>query len=165
MQIPKRKSENYTRAKPDMNITKAKFDELKKKVENLKKSHPIASEEVKRLAKMGDFSENFSYQIAKGRFRSINSRILEIENVLNHAVIIETKKNSKTIQLGCEVFLEIAGKKKKYLILGSSETNPSKGVISHSSPIGSALMGCEAGDKVKIKLEKGEIVCRIIEIL
>lgn len=164
MRVPIRKPGKYTHLKPDPHLTEDKLSELKNKLARLKKSHPAAAAEVARLAEMGDFSENVAYQMAKGHLRGINQRILELEDYLNHAVIIKPLKNTETVQLGHRVTIETAGQQKSYLILGSSETDPGKGIISHNSPIGSALMGRKVGDKVKIQRANKEIECEIIKI-
>lgn len=164
MRVPIRKPGKYTHLKPDPHLTWEKFSELKNKLARLKESQPAAAAEVARLAEMGDFSENAAYQMAKGHLRSINQRILELEDHLHRAVIIKPMENNQTVQLGHRVTIETAGKQKTYLVLGSSETNPSDGIISSNSPIGSALMGHKVGDKVKIQPADKGIECRIIKI-
>jgi len=165
MQVPIRKPGRFTHLKPDPNITEEKYNELNNKLERLKKfSRPTAAAEVRRLAEMGDFSENAAYQIAKGRLRGINQRILDIEDHLKNAVIIKLAKNINTIRLGCKVTVEANNKIKTYLILGSAETNPAEGIISHNSPIGSALIGKKTGDIVKVKLNDKEAEYKIIKI-
>jgi transcription elongation factor GreA len=113
---------------------------------------------------MGDFSENVGYQVAKGRLRGLNQRILEIEDHLKNAVIFHPNKNTQVIQLGHTVTLEVNGKEKTYTILGSAETNPTAGIISHNSPIGAALLGHGVGEEVKIKLTDKETSFKIIKI-
>jgi len=164
MQLPWRKPGKYTHLKPDQNLTEAKYNELKNKLERLKFNRPRLAEEVKKYASDGDFSENAAYQIAKGRLRGMNQKILEIEDHLNRAVIIRPNKNNITVQLGSSVTVEGDGRKKTYLILGSSETDPTKGIISSHSPIGSALIGRKLGDQIKIKLADREIEYKIIKI-
>lgn len=164
MQLPIRKPGKYTHLKPDQHLTEAKFNELKNKLERLKFNRPRAAEEVKRLAAMGDFSENAAYQIAKGRLRSMNQKILELEDHLKRAVIIKPDKNSGLVQLGSQVTVISDGRKKIYLILGSSETDPKRGIISSHSPIGAALIGKKINDKVKIKLADKEVEYKIIKI-
>lgn len=165
MQVPKRKSGKYANLKPDPHITQAKFNELKSVLEKLKKvSRPRAIEESKRLAEMGDFSENAAYSMAKGRLRAINEHILELEYQLKNAQVIDQLKNKETVQLGHKVTIETVGKQKTYLVLGSAETNPSKGIISHNSPIGSALMGRKVGDKVKLQQINKVVECKIVSI-
>ena len=165
MQVPIRRKETYIKPKPDPYLTEAKFQELKNKLEKLKThTRPQAAQEVKRLAEMGDFSENVGYQVAKGRLRGLNQRILEIEDHLKNAVIFHPNKNTQVIQLGHTVTLEVNGKEKTYTILGSSETNPTAGIISHNSPIGAALLGHSIGEQVKIKLADKEANFKIIKI-
>jgi transcription elongation factor GreA len=164
MQIPWRKPGKYTHLKPDQHLTEAKYIELKDKLERLKFNRPRLAEEVKKYASDGDFSENAAYQIAKGKLRGTNQRILEIEDHLKRAVIIKPNKNSGVVQLGSNVTVETSGKQKTFLILGSSETNPGRGVISRNSPIGSALMGKKLGDQIKIKLADKIVEYKVIKI-
>jgi transcription elongation factor GreA len=165
MRVPIRKPGKYTHAKPDPHLTKEKFIELKNKLERLiNYSRPQAAEEVKRLALDGDFSENHPYQLAKGRLRGINQRILEIEDHLKRAIIIKPLGKNSQVQLGAHVTVEINGKTKTFQILGSSETNPSTGVISHNSPIGNALIGKKIGDTAKIKLADKVVEYKILKI-
>jgi len=165
MRVPIRKPGKYTHYKPDPQLTEAKFNELKNEQEKLKTVlQPQAITEVRRLAELGDFSENAAYQIAKGRLRGINQRLLDLDDHLKRAVIIKQTKNAETVQLGNGVTVEISGKQKTYLILGSSETDPARGIISHNSPLGSALLGHKVGDTIMIRQASKEIECRIIKI-
>lgn len=164
MQTPKRKQGKYAHLKPDANITSVKYNELKRKLEKMRIKRPFMAAEVKRLAEMGDFSENAEYQIAKGRLRGLNQRILDTEDHLKRANIIKPPDNTGAVQLGHKVIVEVNEKQKTYLILGSSETNPLKNIISNNSPIGSALMGRKIGDKIKITLKNKEVEYRIIGI-
>lgn len=164
MQLPKRKPPKFTELSSDPLMSKEKYAELEKKLAQLKKSQPGAARDVARLAEMGDFSENVEYQIAKGRLRGINHRIFLIETQLAQAVLIKPKKAGQTVELGHTVTIESDNRKKVYQILGSSETVPEKGIISHLSPIGQALMGRKLGEKVKIQLGNKEVEYEIIKI-
>jgi len=113
---------------------------------------------------MGDFSENAAYQMAKGRLRSLNQRIFDLEEQLKLAIIIKPSLNKNQVQLGDKVTVKMAGRQKTYLILGSSEINVKNNIISHNSPIGSALMGKKVGDTVKIQLANNEVEFKIIKI-
>lgn len=159
-----RKPKKPNQAAPDPLITEMKFVELKKKLEKLQHVRPHAAAEVARLAELGDFSENVEYQLAKGRLRGINNNILKLEHELNRAVIITPKKQTNTIQIGHTVTVEIGGTQKTYQILGSSETNPGRGIISHHSPIGDALMGKKVGDIVEIKLANKKVEYKILNV-
>ncbi|MFA4818757.1 MAG: GreA/GreB family elongation factor [Patescibacteria group bacterium] len=165
MQIPIRKSGKYTHAKPDPHLTAVKLAELKHELESLKTyQRPRVAAEMKRLGEMGDFSENAAYALAKGRLRNLNQRIIELAEQLKSAKVITPAKNAATVQLGHHVTVEIADKQKTYLILGSAETNPNQGVISHHSPIGSALIGCQVGDSLTYRSAAKSIECKIIKI-
>lgn len=149
--------------KSDPMLTSEKAKELQDKLERLKNfSRPRAAEEVKRLAELGDFSENMEYQLAKGRLRGINEGILRLENQLKHAVLIPSQKQTDTVGIGHTVTITNGKTEKAYLILGSSETNPQQGIISHNSPLGAALLGHKIGDSVKIS--NNETVYKIIKI-
>lgn len=165
MRTPTRKPSKYADQKPDPNITEQKARELKANLDRLiNHSRPPAIKEVRRLAEMGDFSENHAYQIAKGRLRGINKRITDIEDHLNRAIIIQSNPNKNSIKLGHTVSVEVSGKQKEFLILGSGETDPSKGIISHNSQIGSALLSKKVGDIVEIKLPSKTVKYKIIKI-
>jgi transcription elongation factor GreA len=164
MQTPIRKAGKYTSLKPDPNITQKKYIELQKKLENLKFKRPHLIKEVKTLALDGDFSENHAYSLAKGRLRGMNQRILNITDHLKRAQIIKENKNRNKVELGCTVTIKISNKEKTYQILGSSETDPNKNIISHNSPLGQILMGHTVGDKIKAQIAQKEIKYEIIKI-
>lgn len=164
MRTPQRKIGKYAHLRPDHHITEKKYNKLQSEYNKLKNyiRHPLIKE-VKRLALMGDFSENAAYQIAKGRLRGVNQRMIDIENLLKRSTIIQTKNNN-TVQLGSQVTIEINKKQKQFQILGSTETNPSQGIISHNSPIGEALMNKKVGDEIIVKTKNKEVNYKIIGI-
>lgn len=165
MQVPHRKPGKFTHLKPDPLLTPAKFAELEKKLEHLKEIRPKLAADVSRFAQFGDFSENVEYQIAKGKLRGVNQGIIDLENHLKQAVVIPLQHQTDMIQLGHTVTVELGGQQKVYQILGSSEIDMAKGIISYSSPIGMALMGKGVGDTVKVKLANGkEVEYKIIKI-
>ncbi len=166
MRVPKRRYEISAQAKikHDPLITQQKFNELQAKLEKMKVQLPEARTEVARLAEMGDFSENAAYQMAKGRLRSLNSRILQTEHIIKHSQVIQTSLNNNSVQVGGRVVVEVSGQKKEYTILGSSETNPSAGLISRKSPIGEALLGLEVGDEVEVELANKKVKYKVLKI-
>lgn len=165
MRLPNRKSAKYKPVQFDPVLTKAKAAAVARQLERLKKSQrPPAAAEVARLAELGDFSENVEYQLAKGRLRGINNRILILENQLRQAVIITPPASTGAVRLGHTVTIEGGGKKRTYQILGSAETNPRQGIISHNSPLGAALIGRKAGETVRVRLAKKEVEYKILKI-
>jgi transcription elongation factor GreA len=164
MQVPTRRADKLPRAKIDARMTLAKFNELKANRERLIRIvRPKLTEEVKHLASMGDFSENAGYQLAKSRLRGINNKVLEIDDLIRRSEIIEASTNGR-VSLGNSVTLEINGRLKVYQILGSTESNPSQGIISASSPIGSALLDKQVGDVVDVNLADKIVQYKIIKI-
>lgn len=160
MRVPIRRSDKIPTEKIDTKITLEKYRSLSKTLEKLKNEiRPKESEEVKILSTTGDYSENAGYQAAKAKLRRTNNKISKIEYILNRADIIETNTKSDEIQIGSLVKLEIDGKIKQYQILGSAETDPSKGKISYISPLGSSLLGKKIGELVSINnLKKYKII-------
>ncbi|NTW22387.1 transcription elongation factor GreB [Candidatus Falkowbacteria bacterium] len=165
MQVPVRKPGKYTHLKPDPHMTEDKFNELKAKLERLKKvSHPRAAAEVKRLAEMGDFSDNAAYSMAKGRLRGINQRVIDMEEHLKQAVIIKPGPKTGLVELGSKVTVEVNGKEKTFLILGSSETDPFSDVISRNSPVGRALLGGSVGEVKRVITASKNVEYKIVRI-
>ena len=164
MRVPIRKGDARLGQKPDPYLTTSKYQELQDKLARLKESHPKLAREVKRLAEMGDFSENAGYQLAKGQLRGLNQRIIDLENHLKSVLIIEPDKNENAVQIGSRVKLEREGEQKIFSILGSTESDPSKQVISYLSPLGAALMGRQAGETVRLKLAGKDTVYKIISV-
>jgi transcription elongation factor GreA len=164
MRVPTRRYDKvYERADP--HISRAKFDELKNKLEKLKNITRFrAMSEVSRLAEMGDFSENAAYQIAKGKLRGINAKIIELEDYFKTVKIIEPNADKSVVELGSVVRIKIDGREKTYEILGSVETDPLSGIISHNSPLGSALLGKKVGAIFKLPLAKKKAEIEILEI-
>ncbi|MFH0892104.1 MAG: GreA/GreB family elongation factor [Candidatus Falkowbacteria bacterium] len=164
MQTPIRKPGQYAGIKPDPHMTPDKFRGLSAELERLKAKRPYAAAEVKRLAADGDFSENHAYSMAKGRLRGLNRRIDEIEDHLKRAVIIEVPKNPDKAVLGSLVTVSVNGREKSYRILGSSETDPSGGIISRNSPLGLALLGRRVGETARVWLKDKAVEYKIIKI-
>ncbi|MFZ5390956.1 MAG: GreA/GreB family elongation factor [Patescibacteria group bacterium] len=165
MQVPIRKSGKYTHLQPDPYITREKFNQLESELAKLKNLQSPATEEVKRLAAMGDFSENAAYIMAKGRLRAINQKILELAEQIKKAKVIQPVIDTAKVRLGSRVTIFLSGQEITYLILGSAEANPSQGIVSHNSPIGAALLGRQVGDNVIYELADGKKMdCQVIKI-
>jgi len=165
MRVPIRRSEKDALIKVDPHITQEMYDDLKNNLERLKKVTRFKlMKEVATLAEMGDLSENAAYQISKGKLRGINQRILDIEAQLKRAIIIKNKPGSTTVRLGSTVTVEINGKEKRYLLLGSSEVNPLNNIISHNSPLGTVLMGKKINETFSVPLKDRVLKGKIISI-
>jgi len=159
-----RKPSHLAKTPRDPLMMQDKFAQLQNKLDRLKKSHPFAASEVSRLAELGDFSENAEYQAAKWKLRGINYNILTLESQLHEAEIIPSNSQQNTVQIGHNVTVQSGEKIATYQILGSSETNPTSGIISHLSPIGIALLGRGIDDEVEVKLANKTVRYKILKI-
>lgn len=152
----------------DIFLTQDGINNLKQELEELE--GPSRNELAKRLRaaiQMGDLSENADYISAKEEQGFIEGRILELQETLKRAKVIQqTQKNSDFIQLGSEVIIREEGFKEEetYSIVGSKEADPSSGKISYESPIGKALLDHRVGDIVRVKIPEGFINFKIIQI-
>lgn len=164
MRTLNRKSEKDRKIDFDPHITEEKHNKYKKQFENIKKQIPFLSDEVARLALLGDFSENVEYQIAKRKLRSTNNKKMKIDFILNNSKIIKINKNSDRVKIGNTVLLKINNKIKTYKILGSQESDPSKNIISHNSPLAQILLNKKVDDKIELKLKDKIIKYKIIKI-
>lgn len=164
MRIPYRKPGVFSQMKQDPLLTADKLEEIKKKLEKLKDAKPFAMAEVSRLAELGDFSENVEYQMAKGKLRGINGGIFNLQNQIDNAVLIENSGEVDKVCVGNTVTVEMNGKEKTFKVLGSVESDPTNGIISHNSPVGTALMDKTVGQEFEIEREAGNIKCKIISI-
>ena len=151
MQIPKRRSEEQRRAlqRTDHLLTPEAIERIKNTLLRLKKKRPNLVEEISRTQAMGDLSENAGYQDAKSRLRRNNSRILSLEDRIKNAIPILIGASDGTIRIGSTVTCESNGREQTFTILGSQESDPAKGRISYSSPLGAQLMGMQIGQHIE----------------
>lgn len=115
----------------------------------------------------GDLSENSEYDEAREAQAKNEHRILELEEMLKHVVVIdEEAESSNKVTLGKAVRVknESTGKEITYYIVGSTETDPFAHRISDLSPIGAALVGSVVGDTVRAETPKGELKFTVLEI-
>jgi transcription elongation factor GreA len=145
-------------------LTKEKYKELKESLKRLKnEERQKIAKRLKEAKELGDLSENSEYQEAKNDKILLDQKINKLEEILRNSEIIK-KSDSRKVQIGSEVEIEEDKKKKVYTIVGSSETDPSKGKISNESPFGKKLLGCEVGDKVVFETSKNKRVFKIKKI-
>ena len=125
------------------------------------------SEKIKVALGFGDLSENSEYDEAKNEQAQVESRIVEVEAMLNNYEIIdESRVSTDTINIGTKVRVldEEYDEVCEYQIVGSTEANPLKGSISDESPVGKALIGHKVDDVVEVETPGGIVKMRILEI-
>ncbi len=114
---------------------------------------PPTLESMKFALSLGDYSENAEYQDAKWKLARMHSRILTIKDRLKRAIIIVGDDDDDRVTMGSTVTVVVNGIKRRYTIVGPQEANPSRGRISHLSPVGSALLGKRVGDHLSVPRE------------
>jgi len=153
MQTPKRRSEQarLARQHTDHHLTADAVAQLQRELVACRERLPRLAEETQRMREMGDLSENAGYHTAKAQLTRVNFRILEIEDELKHAIVIDRGAGaSGQVRIGSTVTVRTGDRELTFDILGSQESNPTRGCISYSSPLGSALMGHTDGDHVAV---------------
>ena len=149
-------------------MTYAGLRALEDELENLKtvKRKEVA-EKIKVARGYGDLSENSEYDEAKNEQGMIESRIAELEKRLKHARVIDgSELTNESVSVGSHVKIrDEDGDEDEYDITGSTEADPLAGKISDESPIGAALIGHSAGERVDVTLPNGStVVYEIVEI-
>lgn len=137
--------------------------ELELELESLKARRGDVAEKISNARDFGDLSENAEYDAAREEQGLLETRIAEIEEILNNAEIIKANKKS-TIGLGSRVELKNGAKTFAYTIVGPVEADPLEGKVSNESPIGMALYGKKVDDKVTIATPKGDINYTVVSV-
>ena len=149
-------------------MTRAGLEALENELEELKTvRRKDVAEKIKVARGYGDLSENSEYDEAKNEQGMIESRIAELEKRLKHARVIDgSELTNESVSVGSHVKIrDEDGDEDEYDITGSTEADPLAGKISDESPIGAALIGHSAGERVDVTLPNGStVVYEIVEI-
>lgn len=137
--------------------------ELETELVELKSRRGLVADKIAEARDFGDLSENAEYDAAREEQGLLETRIAEIEDILNNAEIIKATSKS-TIGLGSRVELKTGVKKVIYTIVGPVEADPLEGKVSNESPIGMALYGKRVDDKVTITTPKGDINYTVVAV-
>ena len=150
-------------------ITIQGFEKLKKELEELKKiKRPKIIEAIAEARGHGDLKENAEYHAAKEEQAKIESRVLEINDLIARANVIDVSKIEKkdNVIFGSTVHLidlEI-NIKKTYKIVGKDEADATKNYIYFRSPMGKALIGKKKKETITVITPAGEKNFEIIEV-
>ncbi|MEP2944494.1 MAG: transcription elongation factor GreA [Hyphomicrobiales bacterium] len=139
-------------------------EELKDRQQNIRQR--IISE-IEEARAHGDLSENAEYHAAKEAQSMNEGRIMELEDKLGRAEIIDTSKmTGSIIRFGATVKLvdEDTDEEKTYQIVGDLESDLKLGKISISSPIARAMIGKEVGDSIEVTAPGGTKAYEILEV-
>jgi transcription elongation factor GreA len=145
-------------------LTQSGADELQSELNELVSERPGVAERIKDARELGDLSENAEYQSAREEQDRLESRISELEHILQNVQIIKAPKNDGKVRLGSKVKLKDGGSSPEFQIVGTIEADPMNGKVSDESPIGQALLGKTIGDKVELKMGNNSISYKIMSI-
>ncbi len=147
-------------------LTKEKFDELSKELEELRsKKRKEVAESLEYAKSLGDLSENAEYHEAREMQANVEDRIAKLENMLKSAVIMSSQK-SDAARIGSMVTLEKLkdGTKVKYKIVGSEEANIAEAKLSIHSPLGASMNGKKKGETFKVTTPGGIVEYKVLDI-
>ena len=147
-------------------LTKEKFKELEKELENLKTVKRKEVAEALEYAKsLGDFSENQEYQEARDSQAILEDRINRLELILKSAKIVSTQ-STNLVEAGSVITVEkeVDKSRKSYTMVGSEEADATHGKISLNSPLGLAAIGRSKGETFSFETPSGMMSYKIIDI-
>lgn len=149
-------------------LTQEGYEKLEKELDYLKtEKRAEIAERIKVALGFGDLSENSEYDEAKGAQAENENKIVELENKLRHAKIIdESEIDTKTVQVGNTVKLFDMEFEEEvcYTIVGSTEVDLSLNRISNESPIGTALLGAKKNQVVEVQAPAGAMKYKVLAI-
>lgn len=131
---------------------------LLNELKHLKLERPKISEEIGTAAAHGDLKENAEYHAAREKQSHVEGRIMDIEDQLARAEVIDTSGFSgDKVKFGAYVTLvELdTDRELSYRIVGPSEARTDKGTISVTSPVAKAIVGRTVGDEVQVHAPGG----------
>jgi transcription elongation factor GreA len=142
---------------------KAELEQERDQLRNVKRTDLL--ERIQELSSDGDVSDNSEYEDVKEELVQLESRIREIENIINSAEIVERAKSDGSVVFGSVVTLvDEHGEEETWTIVGPQEANARLGRISNVSPVGAALLGKRKKEKITVTAPGGQTVFRIKDV-
>jgi len=141
------------------------YRQHKKELEETKFMRQEVAKRLEEAKALGDLSENQEYISAKEAQAFNEGRILELEQLLREAVVIDkNNRGNSMVQVGCSVEIKGNGKERVFTIVGSEEAAPASGKISNESPLGKAFLGRKIGEVVEVETPGGKVKYKITAI-
>ena len=140
------------------------LEKVKKELHELKtkKRQEIAAR-LEHAKSLGDLSENAEYQETKEEQSLVESKIIELEDIIREAVLIKGHRTDQ-VAVGSTVRVSSERGEETYMIVGSEEASPAEEKISNESPMGKAFLDHKVGETVQVRTPRGVIEYRIVEI-
>src|SRR6266851_3921665 len=139
-------------------MTRPGFEKLRDEHDRLKRvERPAITRAIAEARAHGDLAENAEYHAAREKQSFTEARINELEAKLGTAEVLDPPTSGDRVTFGSTVRLEDEdGKEARYQIVGSDETDPSRGRISVMAPLARTLIGKRVGDSVVAQLPGGK---------
>lgn len=148
-------------------MTQEGYEAAKKQLEYLQTVK--RAEIVERIAEArshGDLSENAEYDAARNEQAANEGEIAELDYKVKNAVIIEETDDNSIVHIGSAVTVydEEMEEEVTYTIMGTTEVDAMRNIVSNESPVGAALLGHKKGERVTVKAPESSYILRIVKI-
>lgn len=122
--------------------------------------------EIEIAKGFGDLSENAEYTAAREAQSRMEGEILDLQDKLQHCVIVEEEADASVASIGSvvRVYDEEYEEEDEYRLVGATEADPKKLFVSNESPIGKALLGVRKGDSISVETPGGLLKLRILDV-
>jgi len=146
-------------------LTAKGLEALKKELLDLTGvKRPFLVDRLSNARSQGDLSENSDYQNAKEELGFLEGRIDELTDVIKNANVVKDTGNGNLVGVGTKVTVRVNGIKNTFEIVGEWEADIVNKKISHTSPLGSALVGKKIGEKFEVEAPVGKILYEVVSI-
>jgi transcription elongation factor GreA len=127
---------------------------------------PELSERIQEATAEGDVSDNSEYEDLKEEYNRLESRVLDLETILERATIIEEGSADGIIRIGSHVTVRTPDESEDehWVLVSPEEAHAPEGRISSDSPVGRMLLGSRAGDAITVTTPGGEIVYTVVDV-
>lgn len=148
-------------------MTQEGYEAAKKQLEYLQTVK--RAEIVERIAEArshGDLSENAEYDAARNEQAANEGEIAELDYKVKNAVIIEETDDNSVVHIGSAVTVydEEMEEEVTYTIMGTTEVDAMRNIVSNESPVGAALLGHKKGERVTVKAPDGDYILKVLKI-
>ncbi len=163
-----RQSSSSSRRSPEtVPLTRQGYAELEAELAALISKRPEAIDEISKARAEGDLKENAGYHAAREQRGLLEGRIIELEETLKLAVIIDGKQEATLkVAIGNSIILRDldSGEELRYTLVSPREVDPAKGKISSASPVGKAIIGKSQGQIVEVAVPAGKLRYQIKQV-
>lgn len=148
-------------------ITKEGLEEVQKELDDRKTTtRTKIADEIEMAREQGDLSENAAYKSSIEENQFNEKRILELEEFIKNAEVVEETTSKNKIGMGSEVKVKniTSDQDQKFELVSPTEADPVQGKISTQSPLGMAMFDKKVGDEFSFKTPSGEQIYKILDI-